>query len=175
MRQRFGRQVLIALTALLMVAVFGFTGQGDPPEAGGEQRLAPPQAPVLVLPEEGSHCHPGLDEDRFGVLTDLTLCIGCRRCEMACAEQNGLPPLAMEDLDDQGVFDEFRRPSPTQYTVVNRFEDEEGKPTFVKAQCMHCEHAACVSACIVGALEKDPKGPVLYDSGKCIYHRYCLF
>ena len=29
--------------------------------------------------------------DRFGVLVDLTVCIGCRRCEWACKEVNKLP------------------------------------------------------------------------------------
>jgi formate dehydrogenase iron-sulfur subunit len=44
---------------------------------------------------------------------------------------------------------------------------------FNKTQCMHCEHPACVEACIVGALEKQPDGPVTYDDHKCIGCRYC--
>ena len=35
--------------------------------------------------------HHALDPDRFGVLTDTTLCIGCRKCEEACNEANRLP------------------------------------------------------------------------------------
>ena len=34
---------------------------------------------------------PHLDADRLGVLCDFTLCVGCRKCEWACAESNGLP------------------------------------------------------------------------------------
>ena len=30
--------------------------------------------------------------DRLGMLTDLTRCVGCRYCEMACKEAHGLPP-----------------------------------------------------------------------------------
>jgi formate dehydrogenase iron-sulfur subunit len=33
--------------------------------------------------------------DWMGVLTDLRLCIGCRKCEWACNEANGLPNQSM--------------------------------------------------------------------------------
>jgi len=39
---------------------------------------------------------------------------------------------------------------------------------------MHCNLPACVSACIVGALAKDERGPVTYDAWKCIGCRYCM-
>jgi formate dehydrogenase iron-sulfur subunit len=45
---------------------------------------------------------------------------------------------------------------------------------FVRRSCCHCEHPACVSACIVGALQKTAEGPVIYDSSKCIGCRYCI-
>lgn len=117
-----------------------------------------------------------LDPDRIGVLSDLTLCIGCRKCEYACAENNGLPHDDIASYDDPSVMEEFRRPSDHQYTVVNRYPGKgiDGFPLDVKVQCMHCEHPACVSACIVGALEKNPKGPVTYDASKCIGCRYCM-
>ena len=120
--------------------------------------------------------HHELDPDRFGVLTDFTECIGCRRCEWACAQENGLPFESLESCDDQSVFAQMRRPDETQFTVVNRYDPpaESDKPLHAKVQCMHCEHPPCVSACIVGALEKSPMGPVTYDAWKCIGCRYCM-
>jgi len=125
----------------------------------------------------GAEVHgPPLDNDRVGMLIDTTECIGCRRCEWACARQNDLPHGDLESYDDTSVFAERRRPSDSAFTVVNRYEPLPGrdKPLDVKIQCMHCEHPACVSACIVGALQKNPKGPVTYDAGKCIGCRYCM-
>jgi formate dehydrogenase iron-sulfur subunit len=47
-------------------------------------------------------------------------------------------------------------------------------PYDVKVQCMHCDHPACVSACIVGAISKQENGSVIWDTDKCIGCRYCM-
>jgi formate dehydrogenase iron-sulfur subunit len=47
-------------------------------------------------------------------------------------------------------------------------------PVNVKVQCMHCDHPACVSACIVGAFSKKENGSVVWDTDKCIGCRYCM-
>jgi formate dehydrogenase iron-sulfur subunit len=133
-------------------------------------------AALTAVGAQASGSAPELDPDRFGVLTDTTLCIGCRRCEWACAEQNGLPHGDLATYGDTSVFEEMRRPHREAYTVVNRYSPPAGsdKPLDVKVQCLHCEHPACVSACIVSALEKSPLGPVVYDASKCIGCRYCM-
>ena len=45
-------------------------------------------------------------EELIGVLIDTTRCIGCRRCEAACAEINNLPA---PDLEDKGIFEKKAR------------------------------------------------------------------
>jgi formate dehydrogenase iron-sulfur subunit len=117
--------------------------------------------------------------DPYGCLVDLTRCIGCRKCEQACAEVNGLPQ-PERSFEDLTVLDAKRRPDERSFTVVNRYvsgkidERDQLVPTFVKLQCMHCQDPACASACIVGALTKKDNGAVHYDVSKCIGCRYCM-
>ncbi len=104
------------------------------------------------------------------VLVDTTRCIGCRSCEAACADANGLPVRA-DDLAP-GVR---RVTDPETFTVVNAFAPEGGgEVRFVKTQCFHCVDPACASACPVKALEKTPAGPVVYHEDRCIGCRYCM-
>jgi len=113
--------------------------------------------------------------DRVGMLVDLSLCIGCRKCEEACKQSNQLPPVTVP-LEDKSIFEHHRRTDAENYTVVNRFaSDQPDKPpVYVKKQCMHCEEPACASACLVGALTKSKEGPVLYNKNVCLGCRYCM-
>ena len=111
----------------------------------------------------------------LGVLHDVSKCIGCRRCEAACNQVNGLP-VPERPYTDLSVLEEYRRTTAGAYTVVNRFSpvDRPGKPLFVKKQCNHCLEPACASACFVKALKKDKSGAVVYDESLCVGCRYCM-
>lgn len=117
-----------------------------------------------------------LSEDRTGVLVDTTACIGCRNCEWACKKAHDLPAGNLDSYADKSVFKEMRRPDESALTVVNQYEKEKeiNSPINVKVQCMHCDHPACVSACIVGAFSKKENGSVVWDTDKCIGCRYCM-
>ncbi|MCP4020220.1 MAG: 4Fe-4S dicluster domain-containing protein [Desulfobacteraceae bacterium] len=109
--------------------------------------------------------------DSFGVLHDITKCIGCRKCEKACNEVNGLAQ-PEKPFDDLKVLDQKRRTGEATYTVVNKFGNSP--PIFAKKQCNHCQEPACASACFVKALKKDKSGAVTYDSFLCVGCRYCM-
>lgn len=94
---------------------------------------------------------------RKAMLIDITLCVGCNSCQEACKKSNGLP---------EG---EEKKLSATAYTAL-----EEHDGVFIRRMCQHCETPTCASVCPVGAFEKTPEGPVLYDEEKCIGCRYCM-
>jgi Fe-S-cluster-containing dehydrogenase component len=112
---------------------------------------------------------------RYGLLHDTTLCVGCRSCEVACKEVNGLPP-DEKPVGDTEIFDSVRRTTDTSLTVVNRYVDAEGEGSDVyrKLQCMHCNEPCCATVCPVHAFEKTPEGPVLYHAELCMGCRYCV-
>ena len=117
-----------------------------------------------------------LSEDRMGVLVDTTVCIGCRRCEWACKNAHNMDTPPLESYDDRSVYNQMRRPDDKALTVVNEYPSESttNPPIDVKVQCMHCDHPACVSACIVGAFSKQENGSVIWDTDRCIGCRYCM-
>lgn len=111
----------------------------------------------------------------YGLLTDLTLCVGCRSCEKACNEENNLPKPEVP-FDDVSVFDQIRRPDTHAFTVVNRHENPKDKnsPIYRKIQCNHCKEPACASACPIHAYNKTPEGAVRYNPDLCFGCRYCM-
>jgi formate dehydrogenase iron-sulfur subunit len=111
---------------------------------------------------------------RKGVLIDLTKCIGCRACQVACKAWNDLPA---EETYNWGSYQNPRSLSAKTWSLVEFTEIEENgkvKWLFAKRQCMHCLHPACVSACPVGAFHKTDQGAVVYDTSRCIGCRYCM-
>src|SRR5574341_8867 len=95
---------------------------------------------------------------QYGILIDTTKCIGCYACEQACAERWGFP-----------TDSEAHELSSTQNTAVKTIDD-----MYLPRMCMHCQNPTCASVCPVGAFEKTPEGPVVYDADKCIGCRYCM-
>jgi len=95
------------------------------------------------------------------LLYDATICIGCKQCEVACADENKLPY-------SDAVAAEAKQ-SEHKYTVVLSKGDK-----FMRKLCMNCQDPACASACPVAALRKTPAGPVTYDADRCMGCRYCM-
>lgn len=118
-------------------------------------------------PAQAATAEPNAEtaDEAVGVLIDLTRCTGCNSCALACKVANDMPN---PETPPQALSSEA-------LTYVATEADAAGQPTYVKRQCMHCLHPACVSACTVGALRKTPEGPVVYDAQKCIGCRYCQY
>lgn len=85
-------------------------------------------------------------------------CIGCRACEIACKDKNGLPP-----------GPRFRR---VMYVEGGKYPDVYAYK--VNISCNHCAEPACLPTCPTGAIFKRQKdGIVDIDSTLCIGCRRC--
>jgi Fe-S-cluster-containing dehydrogenase component len=107
----------------------------------------------------------------IAMLYDATLCIGCKTCEVACSEANGLPADTRMDALHQAPRDL----NDTTKSIIKLYKPQNGEPySYIKQQCMHCVDPACVAACMFKALEKDSvTGIVSWKPSRCVCCRYC--
>ncbi|HBY63966.1 MAG TPA: hydrogenase 2 operon protein HybA [Solibacterales bacterium] len=107
--------------------------------------------------------------DAEGLLVDVSLCIGCRACVVACSNANSLTP----PRDAEGLH--LAPPSLSAKTknIVKLYQGPDGQYAFVKQQCMQCVDPACVAGCPMSALLKGDRGIVRWNGDTCIGCRYC--
>jgi len=113
-------------------------------------------------------------------LVDITKCIGCRACQVACKQWNDRDGEQTQFQPDLG----FQNPavlSAKTLTLI-RFQEipDEKAPgglqyTSTMWRCLHCLEPACASACPTTALVRRPDGPVVYSEDECIGCRYCIW
>src|SRR5215218_7180514 len=97
-----------------------------------------------------------------GFLTDTTVCIGCKACEVACKQWNQLPADGYELTGDS--YDNTKQLSGTTWRHVALAEDVTeplpggaeldalGRWAFMSDVCKHCVEAPCQQACPTGAI-----------------------
>lgn len=110
---------------------------------------------------------PDSEQPTWGVLIDLTRCVGCESCALACKAANNLPD--PDEPPTQLSNHAFTFVDTREITGVNG----ETETRSVKRQCMHCLNPACVSACPAAAMYKREDGAVVYRSERCLGCRYC--
>jgi formate dehydrogenase iron-sulfur subunit len=114
--------------------------------------------------------------EKVAKLIDVSVCIGCKACQIACSEWNDL-------RDEVGVCDgTYNNPpdlSPTSFEVMrfSEYVDEKGNLEWLirKDNCMHCADPGCLKACPApGAIVQYANGIVDFNSEHCIGCGYCV-
>lgn len=101
---------------------------------------------------------PVVPDMQLGFVHNNVDCIGCRACEMACKDKNGLPP-----------GPRFRR---VQYVEGGSYPEVYAYK--VNMSCNHCAEPACLPTCPTGAIwKRKADGIVDIDSTLCIGCRRC--
>jgi formate dehydrogenase iron-sulfur subunit len=117
---------------------------------------------------------------RKGFFTDTSVCIGCKACEVACKEWNGVPS---KPLDLTGMsYDNTTQLSANSWRHVAFIEQDRpvgdpfGRARWLMASdvCKHCTHAACLDVCPTGALVRTEFGTVIVQQDVCNGCGYCV-
>jgi len=109
------------------------------------------------------------------MLIDVSKCTGCRSCQVACKQWNGLPA---ESTTNTGTYQNPPDLAPNTWTLVRFREVAERSGDvqwlFWKDGCMHCNDATCIKVCPVGAISRTDWGAVVTDCKKCIGCQSCV-
>ncbi len=113
-------------------------------------------------------------------LIDITKCIGCRACQVACKQWNERDGEETQLQDYMGFQNPAALSAKTLTLITFHELPNEASPggldyLFTMRRCLHCLEPACVSACPTTALSAQFDGPVSYDADKCIGCRYCVW
>jgi formate dehydrogenase iron-sulfur subunit len=114
-----------------------------------------------------------------GFLTDTSLCIGCKACEVACKQWNQLP---MDDVSWVGSsYDNTHHLGATTWRHVTFAElSGAGGPggqtgwLMMSDVCKHCTHAGCLEACPTGAIIRTEFDTVVVQQDVCNGCGYCV-
>ncbi len=116
-------------------------------------------------------------------LTDSTLCIGCKACEVACKEWNGVSEDGLDwsgfSYDNTGAVgaETWRHVKFVEETPVPGFganAPETPSWTFSSDVCKHCEEAGCLEACPTGSIVRTEFGGVYVQPDVCNGCAYCV-
>ncbi len=94
---------------------------------------------------------------RYAMVIDLSRCIGCDACSLACKAEHATP---------RGVL----------WSHVVKYETgvyPQGRIHYLPVLCNHCANPECVKVCPTGAISRRDDGIVTVDNGKCMGCGYC--
>jgi molybdopterin-containing oxidoreductase family iron-sulfur binding subunit len=125
---------------------------------------------------------------QWGLTVDLTACVGCGTCIVACQSENNIPIVGKDQVHrgremhwmridryytappaTKSAADEFQKDSAQQFEAWIDDVQAVNQPVM----CQMCEAAPCENVCPVSATSHDQEGLNVMTYNRCIGTRYC--
>lgn len=135
---------------------------------------------------------PGHDKPNhlWGMVVDLSSCVGCGACVVACTAENNVPVVGKDEImrsremhwiridryySSDLTKEKAEEENLSKIDMWRQMESPSDNPqvVFQPIMCQHCNHAPCETVCPVAATPHSSEGLNMMAYNRCVGTRYC--